>query len=313
MLSKEDFTRTCTEFPTGFSSFLIIGRGIDEVFDVLVAEDENMCAVNAEETDGNTYFDAFGVFPDLVYTITGKLHTTGYANTGWDATYTICAKNGDDFEGYIAEWSDGSAPDYGTDEIEGDNGEYDAFVTITDTESGAVFKTGGGCVSRDEAEAYEDMVQKHSAVKGEGINPAVRTDYYEGLSDFLEEYCYDRDSGDAYLAYIVAQSRACRRALSDAMKYMFEKDPCDTRIQVAYAISEVLENTDALWEDYCIGTPLNVDPLIDEGCDISDEPANLLKRRIASFPKYGIGGICGGNEPADWIKEIIDSGDFSRK
>lgn len=114
----------------------------------------------------------------------------------------------------------------------------------------------------------------------------------------------------AYFAYIVAMSRACRDALDDAMQYMYEKDPDDIRIQAAYIVNNVLRMTEALWEDYNYGAPISKMPICEpysENEDLGDDPQNLLKWSIAKFPPNCFGGIYGGGEPKEWVKEIIDS------
>lgn len=139
------------------------------------------------------------------------------------------------------------------------------------------------------------------------MNEKVREDYYKEINDFIEENSNDPSSGDAYFAYVVALSRAYRGALSDAMKYMLKKDPDDIRIQAAFILDQVLDGTDALWEDYQLGAPVEAHPLFGGEIDCGDGPQSVLRWHVAAFPENGIGGIYGGREPEEWVKRIIDT------
>ncbi len=159
-ITRKSFTKSFDGANSSYSSYLLANTTIDKVLDVLNNKNileydrlkEDFC--DAREENGNVSFIIFGEFPTLIYDLTYELHTTGFADTDWDVTYTIVSKDGKDYEGYSAEWLDG-CPCAREDDC------YDAFVIITDEETGAVFNTGAGAVGEDILKYYADMVRKH--------------------------------------------------------------------------------------------------------------------------------------------------------
>lgn len=108
-----------------------------------------------QNEDGSVSFKIFKGSPQLIYRITEKLHCIGFADTDWDDTYTVVAKNGQEYNCYNAEWTNGCP--YLREE--GDC--WDAFVTLSDQHTGATFNTGAGAVSKDVYEYYKNMVDTH--------------------------------------------------------------------------------------------------------------------------------------------------------
>ena len=165
MITRDSFLEDFGGHGNSYSSFMVLNTTIDEVVAVLNSIDETMNVGSGWEHDGHVGFEVNGALPSLIYAITAKLHTIGYADTDWDVTYTVCARDGEDFDDYTAEWDDGLhyLRDDGFDEEE----LWDAFVLITDHETGAVFYTGAGAVDGDIERYYADMVKKHPEIEKE--------------------------------------------------------------------------------------------------------------------------------------------------
>ena len=167
MITKEKFLMDFGGHGNSYSSYLVLNTTVDDVIRVLNEIDENMCVGSGEVQDNHVYFEVCKESPELIYLITSKLNTIGYADIDWEATYTVCAKNGEDYDGFKAEW----LPDMHycrDDELcedeDEENALWDAFVVITDNETGAVFNTGAGAVDKEIEEYYADMVETHSGV-----------------------------------------------------------------------------------------------------------------------------------------------------
>lgn len=155
MITKENFT---TEFDGHFdrySCYLIIGTTINDVITFLNSYNGDICIGSGEEENGNVHFEIINDSPNLVYNITKALNTIGYADTDWYATYTVCAKNGKDFNDFTAEWEEDGFYYRDDDDL------WDAFVKITDHQSGAVFHAGAGAVDEDTMLYYKDIVKTH--------------------------------------------------------------------------------------------------------------------------------------------------------
>jgi len=159
MITKETFFKEFNGHANRYSRYLVINTDVDSIIKVLNEIDPNMCVGSGAEIDGNVYFEICKEEPTLIYNITKKLNTRGYADTDWNETYTICAKNGDDFDDFTAKW----VPDmhYYRGDFDEDDDTWDAFVTITDNESGAVFETGAGAVDESVMLYYESIVDEH--------------------------------------------------------------------------------------------------------------------------------------------------------
>ena len=162
MITKESFLTEFNGHVNRYSKYLVLNTTIDAVVDVLNAIDTNMCVGSGEAIDGHVSFEICKESPMLIYKITKKLQTIGYADTSWDETYTVCAKNGEDFDDYTADWE----PDMHylrEDDFEEDEEPiWDAFVIITDKSTGAIFYTGGGAVDSEVEQYYAEMIKKHS-------------------------------------------------------------------------------------------------------------------------------------------------------
>lgn len=155
MIERESFFREFNGHANSYSRFLVLNKTAEEVIKVLNDIDSDMTVGSGNEENGAVYFEICKELPDVIYKITKALNTTGYADIDWNATYTVCAKNGDDFDGYTADWLQGMH--YYRDE----DGLWDAFVDITDKETGVVFHTGAGAVDREIEQYYADMVKSH--------------------------------------------------------------------------------------------------------------------------------------------------------
>ena len=159
MITREKFFKEFNGHENSYSSYLVIGTTADKVIEFLNQYDENLCIGSGVEENGNVSFEICKELPDLIYDITKALNTIGYADMDWDATYTVCAKNGEDFDDFTAEW----VPDmfYYRGDFDEDDDTWDAFVIITDNQSGATFNTGAGAVDEYVMRYYEDMVNNH--------------------------------------------------------------------------------------------------------------------------------------------------------
>lgn len=162
-ITKESFLMDFNGFNCSYSSYLVLNTTVEAVIDVLntIGIDENYVG-SGHEANGNVGFKILKESPQLIHNITDKLQTIGYADTDWDSTYTVCSKNGNDFDDYVAEWEPGLHYLREEDMEEDDEECWDAFVCITDNTTGTEFHTGAGAVDKETEEYYADMVAKHS-------------------------------------------------------------------------------------------------------------------------------------------------------
>ena len=155
MITKESFLQEFNGHSNSYSRYLVIGTTIDAVIDFLNNYDPEMCVGSGYEKNGNVSFEIFGELPDLIYEITEKLQTIGYADTDWDVTYTVCAQNGENFDDFSAEYDPTGFCFRDDDDL------WDAFIIITDNSTGAEFLTGAGAVDEEVMEYYQNIVETH--------------------------------------------------------------------------------------------------------------------------------------------------------
>lgn len=162
-MMREKFFREFTAANSSYTRVLLIGVTADQVISALekniylIPEDHILGGEEEKVGDITTVsFVIFGKMPDIIYWLTKKLNCRGYADTDWDATYTVCADKGEDTTDYKAQWYDGSP----CLREEGDC--FDAFVTITDP-TGAKFETGAGAVPYDIMQYYRGIVERRAA------------------------------------------------------------------------------------------------------------------------------------------------------
>lgn len=98
--------------------------------------------------------------------ITSMLECSGYAEIPWEDDYFIVhSENGvrKNNEGFVAEWAENmpyAREDYNNDVPESDR-EYDAFIRITDKNSGVSFQSGRGAIGSGPLKLLTDFVDKH--------------------------------------------------------------------------------------------------------------------------------------------------------
>ncbi len=169
MITKDEFLKDFGGHGNSYASYLILNTTANDVIRVLNEIDPDMCVGSGiEHTDGSVSFEICKELPNLVYDITHKLHTIGYADIDWNVTYTVAAKDGSDFDDYYAEETYGSFC-LNDDNYDEDDEEalWDAFVTITDKSTGVQFYTGAGAVDREIMEYYQEMIDKHRKKKSQ--------------------------------------------------------------------------------------------------------------------------------------------------
>lgn len=159
MVTRESFFEEFNGHYTSYSSFLLINTTVEAVINLLNDIDESMRVGSGYESNGNVGFEICKESPLLIYELTRKLKTTGYADIDWDSTYTVCAKDGLDFDDYSAEWEPNMF--YYRGDFDEDDNTWDAFVRITDNATGTVFHTGAGGVDEETMNYYRKMVESH--------------------------------------------------------------------------------------------------------------------------------------------------------
>lgn len=162
MITKEEFLMEFAERGNQYSNFLILNTSVDEVIRVLNQIDPDMCAGDGYVDGNHVGFIIFDYYPELVYDITKELHTTGYADEGWELYEICCARCGKDYDGYSACWTDGPYLHDSDDDEDDEYATWDAFFDIVDNETGIVFHTGAGAVDKDTMLYYKNIVDNHS-------------------------------------------------------------------------------------------------------------------------------------------------------
>ena len=161
MIIKENFLTEFVGRANQYSSFLILNTSVDEVIRVLNQIDPDMCTGDGYIDGNHVGFIIFKCYPELIYDITERLQTTGYADEEWEYYKTCCARNGEYFRDYAIDWEEEGLPcrnDYGKEDEDDEDVSWDAFIDITDNETGAVFHSGGGAVDYETMLYYKEMV-----------------------------------------------------------------------------------------------------------------------------------------------------------
>lgn len=167
MIRKEEFLKEFNGHCNSYSSFMVIDVEIDDLIRVLNEIDPDMCAGSGIISGRSISFEICKESPDLIYDITRKLHCRGYSDIdGWYGdTYMEAAKDGEPFDDFKAEWTNGAPErrDWDTDDTNKPDEEidWDSFVTITDNATGETFNTGGGAVDYKTMTYWKDIVDKH--------------------------------------------------------------------------------------------------------------------------------------------------------
>ena len=155
-LTKDKFFEEFACFNNTYSTYLIMNKSTDEVINMLNDMGFNPDDIgNGCETEHGVSFVICKGNPEYIYDFTKRLNTRGYADTDWDDTYTECAENGEWFDNFKAEWTDGHP--HLMDDEEWEN----VFVTITDIETGERFYTGTGMGGDVTFRYYNNMINRH--------------------------------------------------------------------------------------------------------------------------------------------------------
>ncbi len=163
MITKEDFFTDFNGHNSKYSSFMLIGATAEQVINAVNKLLEKYTG-RKETPVGSAYetedpsvvcFEACKTDPYFIYPLTRELHCKGFADTAWD-DYAFCsAEDGNDYHGFTADWEHGEP-------ILREEGDcYDAFVTVTDNETGITFFTGAGAIDEETVDYYRTIVDEH--------------------------------------------------------------------------------------------------------------------------------------------------------
>jgi hypothetical protein len=175
MVTEKDFLMEFNGHGNAYSSYMVIDVELKDLIKVLNDIDPDMCVGSGQVSDNgrSIYFEICKELPDLICEITEKLHCRGYSDIGawYGAGYFTASCNGEEFDDFSAEWEenmpdrrDWDYTDYDYDNEENDADAdmlWDAFVLITDNESGETFHTGEGACDHEQMEVWEDLVMNH--------------------------------------------------------------------------------------------------------------------------------------------------------
>ena len=175
MITKDSFMNDFDGHGNAYSTYMVIGVSLKDLIGALNEINPDMCVGSGkiDKRHRAITFEICKESPDLIYDITKKLNCQGYADEGaWYGTaYFMAAKNGKDFNDFKAEWRDGSPdrrdwenPDYDYDAEFSNPDEdmlWDAFVLITDHQTGAKFYTGDGAIPYEDVDMWSELVNKH--------------------------------------------------------------------------------------------------------------------------------------------------------
>ena len=167
MLTIKDFKKKFNGHNKSYSSVMLIGRCLTIQDVVNTLNELTPEFIDENSTIGSGYgraskeagYDVVGFeicreMPDIVFPLTAKLKCTGYADVNWDETYFVAAKNGENYDGFSANFAEG-CPEYREDDC------WDAFIDIMDDETNEVFSTGAGAVNDEQMLYFKDIVRKH--------------------------------------------------------------------------------------------------------------------------------------------------------
>lgn len=156
MITRDEFlSSTGGNWGNRYASFVVANTTADDVVKALNRIDPRMYAVDGiEHDDGSVSFNVAKASASMIYKLTEKLHTTGFAHEMWQDYEFAAAKNGRAYDDFTAEWTDhGPHDEYGYE---------DAFFSVEDNKTGMKFYTGAGAVDKDTEKAFSEIVNNHS-------------------------------------------------------------------------------------------------------------------------------------------------------
>lgn len=160
MITKKEFLTEFNGHGNAYSSYMVIDVKLDDLINVLNEIDPDMHVGSGVVSDSgrSICFEICKQTPDLISTITSKLHCKGFADIGawYGAGYFTSSYDGGEYNDFTAKWRDNS-PDRQDD----DDMEWDAFVVVTDNESQETFYTGEGACDKDTMEMWKNLVDTH--------------------------------------------------------------------------------------------------------------------------------------------------------
>ena len=157
MITKATFLKPFGGHGNSYSSFTVVDVWLDDLIDALNAIDPEMIVGSGEIEEHCIRFEVCKTQPGLIHDITAKLHCKGFADTGawYGPGYFEASYDGAETDEFTAVWESG-CPDHRADEDV-----WDAFVIVTDPDTGVIFSTGDGAVSAEDLAYWQDLVRKH--------------------------------------------------------------------------------------------------------------------------------------------------------
>ena len=168
MITKKEFLTEFNGHGNAYSSYMVIDVGLQDLIKALNEINPDMCVGSGvvSKNGKSIYFEICKELPDLIADITAKLHCKGFADIGgwYGSGYFAACYDGVEYDDFTAEWEDDNPyrrDDDCTDCDDDDDTLWDAFVLITDNESGETFHTGEGAVDYESMLMWEDLVDNH--------------------------------------------------------------------------------------------------------------------------------------------------------
>ncbi len=171
MITEKEFLSQFNGHGNAYSSYMIIDVKLVDLIKTLNDINPDMCVGSGQisKNKRSIYFEICKELPDLIYDITGKLKCKGFADIGgwYGDGYMEASDCGKEYNDYTANWANMDQPDRrdfdyeDPDEIDDEDIEWDAFVDVTDNESGEIFHTGEGCISYESMKMWEKIVDTH--------------------------------------------------------------------------------------------------------------------------------------------------------
>lgn len=164
MITKSSFLKQFNGHGNAYSSYMVIDVKLEALIRVLNEIDPDMCVGSGQisDTGRSIYFEICKELPELMADISEKLHCKGFADiAGWygDGHFEAYA-DGEEFNDFTAKWDD-DQPIWLNKDAEDEESEWDAFVTVTDNQSGETFYTGEGAISYESALMWKELVETH--------------------------------------------------------------------------------------------------------------------------------------------------------
>lgn len=173
MILKEDFMTEFDGHCNAYSSYMVIGVKLKDLLKALNEINPELCVGSGRLGKNSISFEISGELPSLINDITAKLHCKGFADidSWYGAGYFEASYDGKEYNDYTAKWEDGSPerrdydyPDYDYDSEDSNpdvDMDWDAFVLITDNESGENFCTGEGAIDYEQLQYWTEVVKTH--------------------------------------------------------------------------------------------------------------------------------------------------------